>query len=111
MAAVHAAPRSALLDTVTRIRFRASCIDLRPRCERLYEKARNARSDPWHLCCSPDTNMSTAPQPPEPAPTGPVIHQFTVLRGMAVALVIETCDWYSGLLQAAMARVRLEGQN
>jgi hypothetical protein len=30
---------------------------------------------------------------------------------MAVALVIETCDWYSGLLQAARARFRLEGQN
>lgn len=40
-----------------------------------------------------------------------VIHQFTVSRGMAVALVIETRDWYSGLLQAALARVRLEGQN
>jgi hypothetical protein len=40
-----------------------------------------------------------------------VIHQFTVSRGMAVALVIETPDWYSGLVQAARARVRLEGQN
>lgn len=40
-----------------------------------------------------------------------VVHQFTVSRGMAVALVIETRDWYSGLLQAALARVRLEGQN
>lgn len=40
-----------------------------------------------------------------------IIHQFTVLRGMAVALVIETRDWYSGLLQAALARIRLEGLN
>jgi hypothetical protein len=40
-----------------------------------------------------------------------VVYQFTVLRGMAVALVIETRDWYSGLLQAALARVRLEGLN
>lgn len=40
-----------------------------------------------------------------------VVHQFTVSRGMAVAIVIETRDWYSGLLQAAVARVRLEGQN
>jgi hypothetical protein len=40
-----------------------------------------------------------------------IVHQFTVSRGMAVALVIETRDWYSGLLQAALARVRLEGQN
>ena len=55
--------------------------------------------------------MSTEPQPSQPTPTEPVVHQFTVLRGMAVALVIETCDWYSGLLQAALARVRIEGQN
>jgi hypothetical protein len=55
--------------------------------------------------------MSTEPDSPAPTPTGPVVHQFTVLRGMAVAVVIETCDWYSGLLQAALARVRLEGQN
>jgi hypothetical protein len=39
------------------------------------------------------------------------VHRFTVQRGMAVALVIETRDWYSGLVQAAMARVRIEGQN
>ncbi len=43
--------------------------------------------------------------------TSPIVHQFTVLRGMTVALVIETRDWYSGLLQAALARIRLEGQN
>lgn len=59
----------------------------------------------------PDTGMSTEPDSSAPTPTGPVVHQFTVLRGMAVALVIETRDWYSGLLQAALARVRLEGQN
>ena len=47
----------------------------------------------------------------ERAPEGQVVHTFTVLRGMAVALVIETRDWYSGLLQAALARVRIEGQN
>jgi hypothetical protein len=63
-----------------------------------------------------DTGMSTEPEPSQPESSqpispGPVVHQFTVLRGMAVALVIETCDWYSGLLQAALARVRLEGQN
>ena len=39
------------------------------------------------------------------------VHRFTVQRGMAVALVIETRDWYSGLIQAAMARVRIEGHN
>ena len=39
------------------------------------------------------------------------VHRFTVQRGMAIALVIETRDWYSGLLQAAMARVRIDGQN
>lgn len=40
-----------------------------------------------------------------------IIHRFCVYRGMAIALVIETPDWYSGLLQAAAARVRIEGQN
>ena len=49
--------------------------------------------------------------PQEPMPEGQVVHTFTVLRGMAIALVIETRDWYSGLLQAALARVRIEGQN
>ena len=39
------------------------------------------------------------------------VHRFTVQRGMVIALVIETRDWYSGLLQASMARVRIEGQN
>jgi hypothetical protein len=39
------------------------------------------------------------------------VHRFTVQRGMVIALVIETRDWYSGLLQAAMARMRIEGQN
>ena len=59
----------------------------------------------------PDTSMSTEPSPPEKTPEGQVVHTFTVLRGMAVALVIETRDWYSGLLQAALARVRIEGRN
>jgi hypothetical protein len=54
-----------------------------------------------------------APEPNFPEDTAPqaITHQFTVLRGMTVALVIETRDWYAGLLQAALARVRLEGQN
>jgi hypothetical protein len=45
---------------------------------------------------------------PAPAPT---IHEFTVFRGMVVVVTIETTDWYSGLVQAAAARVRIEGQN
>jgi hypothetical protein len=45
------------------------------------------------------------------ADSDPEVHRFTVYRGMAIALVIDTRDWYSGLLQAAMARVRLEGHN
>ena len=57
----------------------------------------------------PDTGMSTEADPPQTPPGS--VHTFTVLRGMAVALVIETYDWYSGLLQSALARVRLEGQN
>ena len=58
-----------------------------------------------------DTGMQ--PDPNQPGETAPqaIVHQFTVLRGMAVALVIETRDWYAGLLQAALARVRLEGLN
>src|SRR2546428_10920828 len=55
--------------------------------------------------------MSTEPTPPEKTPEGQVVHTFTVRRGMAGALVLETRDWYSGLLQAALARVRIEGQN
>ena len=52
-------------------------------------------------------------EPELPHDTGEdvAVHRFTVQRGMAIALVIETRDWYSGLLQAAMARVRVEGQN
>jgi len=30
---------------------------------------------------------------------------------MLVVLVIETTAWYAGLLQAAVARIALEGQN
>ena len=48
---------------------------------------------------------------PDDKSTDATVHQFTVLRGMTVAVVIETRDWYSGLLQAALARVRLEGHN
>ena len=58
----------------------------------------------------PDTSMSD-PTPSEQVPEGQVVHTFTVLRGMAIAIVIETRDWYSGLLQAAVARVRIEGLN
>ena len=50
-------------------------------------------------------------EPEFAADIDPEVHRFTVHRGMAVALVIDTRDWYSGLLQAAMARVRLEGDN
>jgi hypothetical protein len=39
------------------------------------------------------------------------VYQFTVSRGMNVILVIETTSWYLGLLQAALARITLEGQN
>jgi hypothetical protein len=53
------------------------------------------------------------PEPdPDPEAAAPeIVHQFTVLRGMAVAVVIETKDWYLGLVHAAVARVRLEGNN
>ncbi len=51
------------------------------------------------------------PLPPDERSSDATVHQFTVQRGMAIALVIETRDWYAGLLQAALARVRLEGGN
>jgi hypothetical protein len=54
--------------------------------------------------------MAADPEPASPMPQGPV-HQFTVQRGMSVVLVIETTAWYSGLLQAALARIVLEGRN
>jgi hypothetical protein len=55
--------------------------------------------------------MLQGPDFHEDAAAEVVVHRFTVQRGMAVALVIETRDWYAGLLQAAMARIRIEGQN
>lgn len=55
--------------------------------------------------------MAGEPDRNDDAGAQAVVHQFTVSRGMAIALVIETRDWYSGLLQAALARVRLEGSN
>jgi hypothetical protein len=53
----------------------------------------------------PDPNLPGDPSAPA------AVHQFMVHRGMLIALVIETRDWYSGLLQAALARIRLEGRN
>jgi hypothetical protein len=58
-----------------------------------------------------NAGMSAEPDPPPEDAAPQVVHQFTVLRGMAVAVVIETKDWYFGLIQAALARVRLEGNN
>ena len=52
--------------------------------------------------------MADDPAPSEPASP---VHQFTVQRGMLTVLVIETRSWYAGLLQAAVARIALEGQN
>jgi hypothetical protein len=54
--------------------------------------------------------MADGPPRNEP-PADEVVHQFPVNRGMAIVLVIETTFWYSGLLQAALARITLEGQN
>jgi hypothetical protein len=55
--------------------------------------------------------MAADPTPFNEQPPEAIVHQFTVLRGMAVAVVIETRDWYLGLVQAAHTRVRIEGQN
>lgn len=54
--------------------------------------------------------MADEPPQDERPPEG-IVHQFPVNRGMAIVLVIETTFWYSGLLQAALARITLEGQN
>jgi hypothetical protein len=59
----------------------------------------------------PDNDGEPEPDPLNEAMDTGIVHRFTVHRGMAVALVIETRDWYSGLLQAALARARLEGVN
>ena len=57
--------------------------------------------------------MSDGPESRETDPTEPTerVHQFTVSRGMTPVLLIETQSWYLGLVQAALARVALEGQN
>jgi hypothetical protein len=56
-------------------------------------------------------DMPAEPNPSEDPVSSVVVHQFTVLRGMAVAVVIETRDWCLALVQTALARVRLEGNN
>jgi hypothetical protein len=57
--------------------------------------------------------MADAPEPhaTQPTPRTPRVHQFTVSRGMTPVLLIETTSWYLGLLQAAVARIVLEGHN
>ena len=55
--------------------------------------------------------MADEPAPPARSDSAGPVHQFTVNRGMHVVLVIETTSWYAGLLQAAVARIALEGQN
>ncbi len=54
--------------------------------------------------------MTDPRQPEEGAPPDRV-HRFVVSRGMAVVLVVESVSWYLGLLQAALARVVVEGHN
>ena len=49
--------------------------------------------------------------PPSGSPPGAAVHQFTVHRGMTLVLVIETPDWYAGLLHSSLARIALEGRN
>lgn len=55
--------------------------------------------------------MRSEPEWPSDGTPDITLHRFTVLRGMMIALVIETPDWYWGLLQAALARVEVEGLN
>ena len=80
----------------------------RPACE---HSIRNFGPIRVASALQPDTSMNDPGPSDQVPPDGQIVHTFTVLRGMAVALVIETRDWYSGLLQAALARVRIEGQN
>jgi hypothetical protein len=63
--------------------------------------------------CGIGVAVSVRMADPEPQETQPTerLHQFTVSRGMTPVLLIETTSWYLGLLQAALARVALEGQN
>jgi hypothetical protein len=58
-----------------------------------------------------EQQMSSEPDWSTETPSDTPLHRFTVHRGMVVAVVIETPDWYSGLIQAAAARVRIEGAN
>lgn len=55
--------------------------------------------------------MAPEPDPPTDSARDAVVHRFTVQRGMLVAIVIETPDGYAGLIQAALARIRIEGLN
>ena len=54
--------------------------------------------------------MTNPLQPDEAAPPER-LHRFVVTRGMAVVLVVESASWYLGLLQAALARLVVEGHN
>jgi hypothetical protein len=60
---------------------------------------------------APIARVNESPDASDDGPQQVIIYRFSVNRGMAIALVIETPDWYSGLLQSALARVRIEGQN
>jgi hypothetical protein len=66
-------------------------------------------SNYWRELCTNCRRMDR--ETSSPFPKDESLHTFIVQRGMAVAVVIETPDWYSGLLQSAFIRVRIEGQN
>ena len=53
----------------------------------------------------------TDPLQPEEAAPPERLHRFVVTRGMVVVMVVESVSWYLGLLQAALARVVVEGHN
>ena len=75
---------------------------LRPRSRRLRRRGTSV---------APIAGVDPSSDTPNDGPQQMIIYRFSVNRGMAIALVIETPDWYSGLLQSALARVRIEGQN
>jgi hypothetical protein len=68
------------------------------------------RGSAYGIAVAASVVMTDPRQPEEGAPPDRV-HRFVVSRGMAVVLVVESVSWYLGLLQAALARVVVEGHN
>ena len=68
------------------------------------------RGSAYGIGVAASVDMTDPLQPEEAAPPERV-YCFVVTRGMAVVAVVESVSWYVGLLQAALARVVVEGHN